>query len=79
MSRQIWQTVEVEVDLEKIGMDEEPERDSDVLEHISWFIDGDPYEYVKGLVDEQISEGEDEVNEQRDDHSLGEWKVEIKK
>jgi len=84
MSRRIWQTVEIEVDLEELGMDEEQwshlqmESDADVLEFISW-VDGDSYEVVKRLVDEQISEGNDEVGETRDDHSLDEWKIEIKK
>jgi len=84
MSRRIWQTVEIEVDLEELGMDEEPwshlhmESDEDVLEFISW-VDGSSYEVVKGLVDEQISEGHDEVGEERVEHSLDQWKIEIKK
>ena len=84
MSRQIWQTVEVEVDLEELGMDEEQwshlqmESAADVLEFISW-VDGDSYEGVKELVDEQISEREDWVDEERVEHSLDQWKIEIKK
>ncbi len=84
MSRQIWQTVEVEVDLEGLGMDEEQwshldmESDADVLEFISW-VDGDSYEVVKELVDEQIGEGDDWVDEERVEHSLDQWKIEIKK
>ena len=84
MSRQICQTVEVEVDLEELGMDEEQwshlqmVSDADVLEFISW-VDGDSYEVVKELVDEQISEREDWVDEERVEHSLDQWKIEIKK
>ena len=84
MSRRIWQTVEIEVDLEELGMDEEQwshlqmESDADVLEFISW-VDGDSYEVAKELVDEQISEGEDWVDEERVEHSLDQWKIEIKK
>ena len=84
MSRKIWQIVEIEVDLEEIGMDEEQwshldmESDADVLEFISW-VDGDSYEVVKELVDEQIGEGDDWVDEERVEHSLDQWRIEIKK
>jgi len=78
LSRKIWQAVEIEVDLEEIGMEEEPESDADIYNHISW-IDGDSYEVVKGLVDEQISEGHDWVDEERVEHSLDEWQIKIKK
>ena len=54
------------------------ESDADVLEFISW-VDGDSYEVVKELVDEQISEREDWVDEERVEHSLDQWKIEIKK
>ena len=82
LSRKIWQTVEIEVDLEKIGIYEEPEydprsiSDAEILEHISW-LDGDSYEVVKELVDEQIAEGHDWVDEERTEHSLDQWKIKL--
>ena len=76
LSRKIWQTVEIEVDLEEIGMEEEPESDADILEHISW-LDGDSYEVVKELVDEQITERHDWVDEERTEHSLDQWKIKL--
>lgn len=82
LSRKIWQIVEIKVDLEKIGMGEEPwshlqmESDADVLDFISW-LDGDSYEVVKGLVDQQIDKGHDWVDEERTEHSLDQWKINL--
>jgi len=77
LSRKIWQVVDIEVDLEQIQIDAEPETVSDIED---WVLDmGDDYvayNIVKHLVDEQINENADWVDEERVEHSLHDWKWE---
>mgnify|MGYP003112182658 CR=1 FL=1 len=77
LSRKIWQTVEIEVDLEHIHIDAEPETVSDVKD---WVLGaGDryvAYTTVKHLVDEQIDRNADWVDEEREEHHLSDWKWE---
>ena len=74
LSRKIWQVVDIEVDLEHIHIDAEPETVSDIED---WVTLGDErdvaYTTVKHLVDEQIDRNADWVDEEREEHSLHDW------
>lgn len=76
LSRRIWQVVDIEVDLEQLDIDDEPETVSDIEDWVTMDDMHVAYTTVRDLVDEQIAQKADWVDEERVEHYLGDWKWE---